>query len=312
MRVVLFAGGGPLSLAALSALRDKAEIVAVVVPREPIGSSSRAWLRTLARRWARRPLVRAARRLPAPIVWSGRGGEADLEVAVRAREPDLFVVASFPRLLPPSLLAVPRLGSIGLHASLLPRHRGPMPLFWTYVQDDREAGISLFWLEGGEDSGPVLASMSMTLPRGLPVDELYPVLAEKGGTLLSDALPEIEAGTAERWAQDPEQATREPSPSSSGCIDFEAWSAERVWHVLSGLGARHSFLVDDDGRPLSHGRASGFRLESHGRRVGSVVQLPGGWRLYCRDGVVDVARGPWWRASLAWLRRRCRERGAAR
>jgi methionyl-tRNA formyltransferase len=296
MRVVVFASGGPLSLAALRALRGETQVVAVVIPREPMGASPRAWVRSLARRRVRKPLVQAARQLGAPILWSVRGGEPDLEVALRTLAPDLLVVASFPRLLQPSLLAIARLGAVGLHTSLLPRHRGPVPLFWTYVLDDPEAGITLFWLDGGEDTGPLLASTSMPLPRGLPVDDLYPELAEKGAALFSTALPGIAAGTAPRVPQDARLATREAAPQERGHIDYATWNTERVWHVLSGLGHRHPLLEGADGRPIVHGRATGYRLQAHDRPAGSLEPTSSGWSVYCRDGVVDVARGPWWRA----------------
>jgi methionyl-tRNA formyltransferase len=313
MRVVVFASGGPLSLAALGAIRGRAQVVGVVVPREPRGRSPRAWVHTLVRHQARQPLVRAARRLGVSVVWARRSGEADLEVALRALAPDLLVVTSFPRLLRPSLLALPRLGAVGLHASCLPRHRGPVPLFWTYVHDDPEAGITLFWLDAGEDTGPLISTASMPLARGLPVGGIYSALAEAGGTLLNKALVEIAAGTAPRVPQDGRLATREPSPRAPPWrIDYETWNAERVWHVLSGLGERHSFLVDPNGQGIAHGRATGFRVQTHGRPPGSFERAGGGFRLYCRDGVVEVDRGSRWREVRGALSRLFQDPSLAR
>jgi len=290
MRVVLFASGGPLSLAALGALHEGAEVVGVVIPRERGAWTPRAMVRRIMLARARAPLLRTARLLDVPLVTSARGRDAELEEAVGALAPHLLVVASFPRLLSPSLLAVPRFGALGLHASRLPRHRGPVPLFWTYFQDDTEAGLTLFWLDAGEDTGAILAAGSVPLPRGLPIDDLYSMLAEKGAALLRHALPEIGAGTAPRVPQDESVATREPAPRPGRWrIDHESWDAERVWHVLSGLGGRHRLLVDENGRPVAHGRATRYRLEAHGRRPGSIEPVDGGWLVYCRDGVVEVA-----------------------
>lgn len=292
MRVVLFTSGGPLALAALGTLRERAEVVGVVVPAERWGWSPRALVRGIVRTRSRARLLSLARW---EVVRYRTGDESDLETDLRRRAPDLYVVASFPRLLWPSLLSVPRLGAVGLHASRLPQHRGPAPLFWTYVHDDAEAGITLFWLDAGEDTGAIAAVDSEPLPRGIPIDDLYPALAKKAGALLGAMLDPIAAGTAPRGPQHEGTATREPTPRPGPAhIDYQTWGAERVWHVFSGLGDRHRLLWDENGRRLAHGRATAFRVEPHGHRPGRVEPADGGWRVYCRDGVVDVIKKRWW------------------
>lgn len=287
--MALFGTGSPLSNAVFDALAGRARLAAVVVPGIPASLAPGA----VRARLARRGLVRRARRARVPLLYSCARTTPALEAELRRLAPDLICVASFPRLLPPGLLCVGRLGAVGLHPSLLPRHRGPAPLFWTYFADDRETGVTLHRLDAGEDTGEILAQETLPLPRGQSVEELYATLARRGAALLLDALADIEAGRAQGRPQAEQQATREGLPRpGTWRIGFDSWGAERVWHFLSGLGRRHGALLRDAaGRAVAHGRARGFVLARHALQPGSLERRRGGWRVACRDGFVDVA-GP--------------------
>jgi methionyl-tRNA formyltransferase len=290
MRLVLYGSGSPISVAALEALAPVAEVVAVVAPSAGPVRGALSALRAVSRRRARRGLVRAARGLKIPVLEARTGRDADLEAALRRLEVDLVCVATFPYLLGPSTLAIPRLGSLGVHPSLLPRHRGPAPLFWTYFQDDAEAGVTVFWMDAGEDTGDIVFQEAIPLARGRPGPDLYAEVARRGGALLARAVAAVESGSP-RVAQDPARATREPDPMRGAWrIDFEAWGAERIWHFLRGVQPRGGVLSDARGRLVLHGAVRGYRLEPPGGRPGEMERAAGGWRLRCRDGVVDLDR----------------------
>jgi methionyl-tRNA formyltransferase len=305
-RVVLFGTGSPLSLAALSAAARCAEVVAVVTPGGPPLRGLRSVWRRLARMAAGRPLRRQAEQLGAPVVPAALGFERKL----LRRTPDVLCVASFPRLLAPELLACARSGAIGLHPSLLPRHRGPDPLFWTYFHDDEQAGVTLHWLDGGEDTGDILYQEAVPLARARPVAELYAELARRGARLLEQGLEAIAAGRAPRQPQDTARATREPMPvRGSARVDGAAWSAERVLHVLGGLGSRYALLVaDGSAQPLRVERARLLSAQPGAPRAGTVERRGGSILVHCRDGIVEAwparSAAPW-RALQAtgWGRR---------
>ncbi len=301
MRVVVFGSGGPLSLAVWDAIAGAAEPVALVTPGSPPFRSLRGALRTLLRRRGTRSLRKRARGSVLQLQAVPGRLEA-LADQLAPLQPGLLCVAGFPFLLPPRLFALPRHGSVNLHPSLLPRHRGPDPLFWTYFHDDREAGVTLHWIDSGADTGPILSQESLPLPRGLPVEALYGDLARRGAALLERALPEIAAGAAPHVPQDEGLATHDPTPGpSSWRIDFQTWRAERLWHFLAGLGGRNGRLLHDAaGRPFLHGPATGYRLEPPEGPVGRVDRQGSGWRVSCRDGTVDVA-GPGRRARVVRL-----------
>ncbi len=233
------------------------------------------------------PLVSAARdqRIPA-VVYSAEGTAAEL----RALDIDLIVIATFPHVLSPALIASAHNGGVNLHQSLLPRLRGSDPLFWTYYDDEREAGTTVHWLDAGVDTGDIVAQESMPVARGQSIVDVYFTLAERGAKQLSSALAAIAAGTAPRRAQDPALATSRPSPrSTSWRVPFDQWSAERTWHFVSGTAQLFGSLYrDPTGAALPMGRARTYSMERHGRRPGTHEVTANGIRLYCSDGIVEV------------------------
>lgn len=302
MRAVLYGSGSPISIAAFEALAPVATVAAVVMPGPRPVRGARSALRSFSARQAPRSLGRAARERRVPILLARPGPDPGLEASLRRVEPDLLCVATFPYLLPASVLAIPGLGTLGLHPSLLPRHRGPAPLFWTYFHDDAEAGVTVFRVDAGEDTGDIVLQESIPLARGRPGADLYAEIARRGGPLLARAVRAVETGNAARVSQDPARATRDPAPERSDWrIDFETWGAERVWHFLRGVEGRGPLLADARGRLVPHGGARGFRLQTASGPPGRMERVSGGFRLHCRDGVVELeaaslATRAWWAA----------------
>jgi methionyl-tRNA formyltransferase len=305
VRIVLFGSGSPLSTAVLAAVADRFSVAAVVVPAVGWRGSLPAEIRNVAGLTLGRPLVRAAQRLGIPTLRMAAGKEVELGARLAPLRADLICVASFPFLLRPPLLDLSRLGAVGVHPSLLPRHRGGWPLFWTYFHDDRESGVTVQWLDAGMDTGDIVLQERIPLPRGEPVTQLYGEIARRGATLLVKAVEAIGSGTAPRIPQDETRATVDSNPAGgSWRREAMTWNSERLWHFLRGLGGRHGELLSDaDGRRVAHGRALRFSLEPHDKLVGTLVPLDGGWRVYCRDGVVDTAGPPRWAALRRALRK---------
>src|SRR5262249_44952260 len=144
---------------------------------------------------------------------------------------------------------------------LLPRHRGPDPLFWTYWDNDRDAGTTIHWMSEQVDAGDIAAQQAMPLERGLASREAYMRLTTLGVDLLTSVLGQTAARHAPRVPQDGSFAPYESAADIARArIPFAQWPAERVWHVLSGLGDQfNGLLVDAAGNRLAHGRATGYR-----------------------------------------------------
>jgi methionyl-tRNA formyltransferase len=291
LRVALFGSGSPASVLAAEALADR--LVAVVVPAGPRPLGLRRARRAFARARARRELERVAGNRGWPVLRHA-GGDAVVETALRRLAPDLLVVATYPFLLSPALLALAPRGGLGLHPALLPRHRGPDPLLWTYLSDDAQAGVTAFWLDEGCDTGPVCAQEALALERGRPLRDLYAELARRGAALLRRCVAEAEEGRAARCAQDPARATEAPRWPEPWALDLTGWGAERAWHVLRGAGEGRRIAARPGGPTLRVGRVEGFVLAA-GSPPGTLEDdAPPLARLWCRDGYVEIEAAPLW------------------
>jgi len=202
MRVV-FMGTPELARASLEALlASRHEVVGVVSqPDRPKGRGQAL---------GRPPVAELAAARGLPLLQPTTTGTREFREWVRDLSPDIGVAAAFGHILGPRALAVPRLGCINVHASLLPRWRGASPIAMAILHGDAEAGVSIMRMDTGVDTGAVFAM------RGLPVlpddtgQSLHDKLAALGGALLVETLDAIEAGAATETPQPTEGVTLAP------------------------------------------------------------------------------------------------------
>ena len=128
----------------------------------------------------------------------------------RALDIDLAVVVAYGHILRPELLAIPRLGMINVHASMLPALRGAAPIQWAILNGEETTGVSIMQLEAGLDSGPVLHTIQTEVARDETGGELTERLAELGAAALVETLTLIEGGEANPVPQDHSLATYAP------------------------------------------------------------------------------------------------------
>ena len=134
----------------------------------------------------------------------------DVQEAFRAWAPDAAVVAAYGLLLPKAVLAVPRLGCLNLHASLLPRWRGAAPIQWAILGGDTETGVCIMQMDEGMDTGPVLICESVAIGPMTNAGELHDALAQRGAPLMLRGLEGVAAGTMVATPQPAIGATRAP------------------------------------------------------------------------------------------------------
>jgi methionyl-tRNA formyltransferase len=154
-----------------------------------------------------------------------RDGAVAKELAALA--PDLFVVVAYGRILPPDLLAIPRLGPWNVHASILPKLRGAAPIQWAVIRGENTTGVTIMRMEEGLDTGPVAAQATEPI---LPTDTaaaLSARLAPLGARLLVATLPTIVDGSLRLCEQDHAAATLAPPlDKRDGCLDFRQTALE--------------------------------------------------------------------------------------
>ena len=267
MRIALFGSGSPLSVSAFRRLSRAGRSPAVVV----VPPAAYA-----------KPLIDIAREHRIDSLEFGPAVAARL----RALAIDLICIASFPSMLRGALLEFP---AINLHTSLLPRHRGVDPIFWTYYYGEETTGVTIHWVDAECDSGDIIVQRSVALPAGKPSRELYFELCEIGSDLLGEALDAIESGRAQRIGQDATQATLDPAPKPDNMrADFRSWPVRRAWHYLAGMSDQRSdLLVDGTGTLVRHGRALSWREEVT-ESAEAIEKNRDSIEVHCRDGTVTL------------------------
>jgi methionyl-tRNA formyltransferase len=124
---------------------------------------------------------------------------------------DLAVLAYVTQIVPPRVFETPRLGSICFHPSLLPRYRGGSAINWQIIKGETETGVSVFWVDPGIDTGPLLVQKSATIrPHDTAGSLYYDTLFPLGVQAVLEAVELIAAGNAPRVPQNESQATYDP------------------------------------------------------------------------------------------------------
>jgi methionyl-tRNA formyltransferase len=220
------------------------------------------------------PVKMAAQGLGLPVSQPQRLRDPEVEQGLVGTEVDALIVAAYGQILRPAILRWPRLGAINVHASLLPKYRGPAPVAAAILHGDPVTGVCIMQMDEGVDTGPVWARREI---RVAPVDTTLTLterLAEAGAALLIDTLPRL--GTGEVPAPQPlEGASRtQRLRKEDGHLSWNL-SAEEIdrrvraytpwpgcWAVLGGLEAK---LIK--GRPTSSQSVAGLK-------PGEIVKVP--------------------------------------
>jgi methionyl-tRNA formyltransferase len=233
----------------------------------------------------RNPLALAADAdIPAYIVGNA-SAPAALQLFEREKL-DLIVIAFFNQLLTTDALAIPRLGAVNIHPSLLPTYRGPSPLFWTFRDGCEETGLTVHRVSRGEDEGDILLQERVPLPLGTRGEDLVDDLAERGARLVALGVAGVEAGTLEGHRQDASKATRAPRPTPDDLLLDASLEAKRVFHFVRGVGRWNPLIVDVGAQRLRVIDAFDFHQD---RALPGELLLQGDTLLLgCADGSVAL------------------------
>jgi methionyl-tRNA formyltransferase len=168
-----------------------------------------------------------AKELRIPCVPYQRGQVKRFIEEVAQLRPDLILVAGWYYMVGKDLRTVAPKGAIGLHGSLLPKYRGGAPLVWSILNGEKEAGITLFYLEDGVDAGDIIGQERFRIKDDETIADALVMLEEAGERLLEQFLPLLEKGEAPRIPQDHSEATEYPQRSpADGEIDWSTSATE--------------------------------------------------------------------------------------
>ena len=293
---ILFAGTPDFSVPSLQALLDSPHSVVAVYtqPDRPAGRG---------RKKVSSPVKQLAMQHDVPVCQPDSLKPEIVQQQLAEWRPDLMVVIAYGLLLPSAVLAIPRLGCVNVHASLLPRWRGAAPIQRAILAGDTETGVCLMQMDAGLDTGPVLACSSCEIAADDTGSRLHDKLSLLGAGLLSKNLAALENGDLNPCPQDGALASYASKlQKSEARIDwntsatdiankvraFNSWPVAetyydgrqlRIWEACPVLTASNAL----PGTVLSASRAGIEVACGEGRLCVRKVQLPGARAIEAGD-----------------------------
>ncbi len=212
--------------------------------------------------------------------------------------PELIIVVAYGKLLPESILNLPKYGCINIHGSILPKYRGAAPIQWTVLNGDKTAGVTSMFLNSGMDTGDIIFTRETPVGEAETSGQLFDRLAILGGELLCDTVRAIESGHAPRTPQNEAFASYAPPlKKEQSIIDFNdtykdilnkirglnPWPVAKAeiagtqFKVFSAIGKSGSFGVP--GTIISSGQDGITVACGDGAVTITELQAPGGRRM---------------------------------
>lgn len=235
----IFFGTAPLAEAVLNALQASGHPPALIVaaPDSPARRGNEM-LPPVEKAWA---LTHAV-----PFIQPAHLDAAFLDQLALSQW-DVFVVASYGKILPTRLLSMPRRGVINLHPSLLPRLRGPSPMRSALLNDEKRVGVSIMMLDEAMDHGPIIAQKEVSIKAWpIPGRDLDVQLTEEGAQLLASVLEPWVAGSIEAQPQNHAQATYcRIFEKKDGLLDLEADARTNLCKICAFDGWPGTYFFAD-------------------------------------------------------------------
>jgi methionyl-tRNA formyltransferase len=232
----LFFGTSDFAVPSLRVVAHRTQCAGVVTqPDRPAGRGQRL---------QRSPVKSAALELGLRVYEPLRLREFAREIT--AQDFDLFVLASYGRILPPELLALPRLGALNVHPSLLPKYRGATPIQGAILHGERETGVSIMLMDAGLDSGDVVLARRLEIGPSETYGELHDRLAELGAELLGECLALAERENIVAHAQLGDPILTRPIVRDDLQIDW-SWDAERIVRTVRAYAPQPAARAEIDG-----------------------------------------------------------------
>lgn len=280
---IVFIGSGDIGLPSLQWLLGAPRVEVAAVVTQP----DRAAGRGMSVRPSRVKELALSRGVE--VFQPARVREPEAVARIAGFGPDLLVVMAYGQILPQSLLDVPQIGALNLHASLLPRHRGAAPVHAAILSGDRTSGVTAMWMDAGLDTGDILLAREVEIAPAETAGSLHDRLARLAPSVLEESLSLIREGRAPRTKQDENSATYAPKlDRGSGRIDWSA-SAEEIARRVRGL---HPWPGCSADLLLSGGRTLTAKIHRASAVPGSAApgEIANGLRVGCGGGgLLEIA-----------------------
>jgi len=238
MRVIFFGTPEIAFFCLKRIIESKKEIAAVVtVPDKPQGRGLRL---------IESEVKKAAKEFSLPILQPESLKDETFITALKNYDADVFVVVAF-RILPKIVYEIPKLGSINLHGSLLPKYRGAAPIQWALINGEKETGVTTFFLKEKVDEGDIILQRKIEICDDDDFGSLYEKMKIIGSEVLIETLDLIEQGAVVPTKQNETEVSLAPKITKEICkIDWNK-SAENIRNLIRGLSPYPgAFFIKND------------------------------------------------------------------
>jgi methionyl-tRNA formyltransferase len=293
---IIFMGTPEFAVPSLKALHKNDQDIALIVtqPDRPKGRG---------RKLTPSPVKETAMNLGYSVIQPSSIRTDEFMNCIEKSTPDFIVVVAFGHIIPKKILAIPKIATINIHASLLPKYRGPAPIQWAIINEEKKTGVTTMLMDEGLDTGDILLSSKLEIASDDTSDSLHDRLADLGADLLIQTLNAFEAGDINPIPQDHSQATYAPMlKKNDGRMNWETpanaieafirgmtpWPGAFTFHENKRLKIFRAKTIAMDTEASPGTVIKGFPNElwiSTGKGVLSIMELQGesGKRLLIKD-----------------------------
>lgn len=278
---IIFMGTPEFAVPSLEILVDNGlDVAAVITSTDKLGGRGGNQVIESA-------VKKAARALGIPVLQPGNLKAPEFIRQLESLKPDLQVVVAF-RMLPEAVWSLPRIGTINLHGSLLPKYRGAAPINWAIIEGEKETGVTTFFLQQEIDTGDILLQRRMDIGENETAGEVHDRMMALGAEVVLESVRLIESGNYSLQPQNQEAVTKAPKIFTDTCkIDF-AQSTERVHNFIRGLSPYPAAWTLLDGKVLKILRTQ-KEVTPPSHAPGALVTDRRKWLKYATaDGYVQV------------------------
>ena len=291
----VFMGTPRFAVPSFASLAEAVDVILVLCnPDRPAGRG---------RSMASPPVKDEAVRRGIPVFQPDRARHPDAVARIAAEAPDLIVVVAYGQILPKSILDIPRLGCINVHASLLPKYRGAAPINWAVARGETVTGITIMRMDVGMDTGPMLHVRETPIGEEDTAETMFSNLSILGAEALREALEKLREGTLDATPQDAALATYAPLLTKEhGRIDWSRPAGE-VRNLVRGMTPWPSAFALHAGKTLKVLSCLPDREPGRGGVPGEIVALGrDGIGVACGEGVLrlQVVQPEGGKAMDAW------------
>ena len=271
------------------------DLVGVIedAPRKPVRLSK--WQRLFRNGRFKPTLGKICASSRLPYIVHGKSNKEAVAEWVGKLAPDLIIVYSMSRLLSASIFEIPRYGTINIHPGILPQYKGKDPWSMLYRNFDLNPGVTIHFVDRGEDTGDLIKHERYPLKVGTPLEEAMDLSVSLACNMLKDTIEDFVKGNIVRVPQSRDNFTSVVDLNGNCTdVDWPNWSTERVWHYLRGMQTyglpivlpplkgllkfadwKIGEMVDQTGKEPKH-------------RLGAIERIGTRWLLQCSDGQIEM------------------------